>query len=93
MEVIGANIPVKSTSTGAITEINGEYTNSTEKDDSQSLDEVVVVAYGTQTKATLTSALSSIDTIKDTPFIESSRQVSAFQSILKELSSFYSAFI
>ena len=36
--------------------------NVTLKDDSQSLDEVVVVAYGTQTKATLTGALSSIDT-------------------------------
>ena len=92
MEVIGANVLVKGTSIGAITDINGEYTivvpdekailvfsfigyqkqeiavgknrtvNVTLKDDSQSLDEVVVVAYGTQTKATLTGALSSIDT-------------------------------
>ena len=77
MEVIGANVLVKGTSIGAITDINGEYTivvpdekailvfsfigyqkqeiavgknrtvNVTLKDDSQSLDEVVVVAYGT----------------------------------------------
>src|SRR5699024_7045851 len=91
-EVIGANVLVKGTAIGAITNIDGEYTivvpneksilvfsfigyqsqeiavgknriiNVTLKDDSQSLDEVVVVAYGTQSKATLTGALSIIDT-------------------------------
>lgn len=91
-EVIGANVLVKGTAIGAITNIDGEYTivvpneksilvfsfigyqsqeiavgknriiNVTLKDDSQSLDEVVVVAYGTQSKATLTGALSTIDT-------------------------------
>lgn len=91
MEVIGANVLVKGTTIGAITNIDGEYTitvpnekailvfsfigyqaqeipvgkntviNVTLKDDSQSLDEVVVVAYGTQSKATLTGALSTID--------------------------------
>lgn len=92
LEIIGANVLVKGTDTGAITNIDGEYTivvpnekavlvfsfigyqkqeivvgknkviNVTLRDDSQALDEVVVVAYGTQSKATLTGALSSIDT-------------------------------
>lgn len=91
MEVIGANVMVKGTSVGVITDLNGEYTitvpdeksvlvfsfvgyRSQEQivgkkrkidilleDDSKALDEVVVIAYGTQSKATLTGALSSID--------------------------------
>lgn len=91
-EVIGANVLVKGTTNGAITNQNGEYSiivpnekavlvfsfigyqskevtvgknrivNVTLQDDSQSLDEVVVIAYGTQSKATLTGALSTIDT-------------------------------
>ena len=91
-EIIGANVLVKGTTIGAITDTNGKYTvvvpneksvlifsfigyqtqeiivgkrntiNITLADDAQSLDEVVVVAYGTQSKATLTGALSSIDT-------------------------------
>ena len=90
MEVIGANVLVKGTSIGAITDINGEYTivvpdekailvfsfigyqkqeiavgknrtvNVTLKDDSQSLDEVVVVGYGVQKKSSLTGAVASI---------------------------------
>lgn len=86
----GANISVKGTTTGTITDFDGNYTISVNKDavivisfigyveqsilvkgrrqidvlmkdDTQSLDEVVVVAYGTKSKATITGALSSID--------------------------------
>ena len=91
MEVIGANVMVKGTTIGVITDLNGEYSitvpneksvlvfsfvgyrsqeqtigkrrkiNVTLEDDSKALDEVVVIAYGTQSKATLTGALSSIN--------------------------------
>lgn len=90
--VPGANVLVKGTKTGAITDVDGNYSivvpdkksvlvfsfmgyitqeivvgnqkviNVNLRDDSQSLDEVVVIAYGTQNKGLVTSAMSSIDT-------------------------------
>lgn len=92
MEVIGANVLVKGTSQGVVTNLDGEFSivvpnekatlvfsfigfqpkevvvgrnrvlNVTLHDDAKSLDEVVVIAYGTQSKATLTGALSTMDT-------------------------------
>lgn len=87
--VIGANVMVKGTSNGTITDMDGKFTlevsegavlevsyigylsqivkaNSksisiTLKEDTQKLDEVVVVGYGTQKKATLTGAVSAIN--------------------------------
>ena len=88
--VPGANITVKGTTIGTITNFDGAFTinvpnkksvlvvsflgymtqevivgerkiiNVTLKEDSQSLDEVVVVAYGNQNKGLVTSAISSI---------------------------------
>lgn len=88
--VIGANIVVKGTTNGTITDIDGNYTlkNVSEGDvlvisyigylnqevtikgqskidfklaeDSQALDEVVVVGYGTQKKGEIASAISSV---------------------------------
>ncbi|WP_239467430.1 SusC/RagA family TonB-linked outer membrane protein [Bacteroides caecigallinarum] len=89
--VIGANIIVKGTGNGTITDMDGYYQikvsdqnsilvvsfigyttqeipiknqkniNVSLKSDSQNLEEVVVIAYGTQNKGLVTSALSSID--------------------------------
>lgn len=47
--------------TQEITVNNQKVINVSLKDDSQSLDEVVVIAYGTQNKGLVTSAMSSID--------------------------------
>lgn len=88
--VIGANVTVKGTTTGTITDIDGNFTlpiesndgiltvsfigyksaevsingktqiNVTLKEDSETLDEVVVVGYGTQTKKSLTGAISDV---------------------------------
>ena len=88
----GANIMIKGTTTGTITDFDGNYAievpgkqsvlvfsfigyttkevpvknqkeiNVTLEDDSQALEEVVVVAYGTKSKATVTGALSSMET-------------------------------
>lgn len=87
--VIGASIWVQGTSTGTITDLEGNYTlrapdnsvlvissigfvtqavivgkqttiNVTLEDDKQSLNEVVVVGYGTQRKGNLTGSISSI---------------------------------
>ena len=90
--VPGANIMVKGTTIGTITDFDGYYSievpskdvtlifsfigystqevkvanrneiNITLRDDSQALEEVVVVAYGTKSKATVTGALSSMET-------------------------------
>lgn len=96
--VIGANVLVKGTTVGTITDIDGRFTLevpdnavlvvsyigylSTElvpgsktdltislKEDSQNLDEVVVVGYGVSRKKDLTGAVSvlKIDDLKDTP--------------------------
>jgi len=88
--IIGANVSVKGTTTGTITDINGHFSleasasssilvsyigykpievkvgntaqlNISLKEDSQALDEVVVVGYGTQKKVTLTGAVSAVD--------------------------------
>lgn len=86
--IIGANVKVKGTTNGTITDIDGNFTlndakgtlvvsfigyktqeitignkttiDVTLKEDSELLEEVVVVGYGTQRKASLTSAISQI---------------------------------
>ena len=87
--VIGANVIIKGTSIGTVTEINGKYTlevppkailqisyigyltkeividnNKTADviliEDTQKIDEVVVVGYGTQKKSELTATISSV---------------------------------
>lgn len=88
--VIGANVTVKGTATGTITDIDGNFTlpiesndgilivsfigyksaevsingktqiNVVLKEDTETLDEVVVVGYGTQTKKSLTGAISDV---------------------------------
>lgn len=90
--LVGANVWVKESNTGTITDINGEFSLNISSDDrnvnvsylgyerkdivindqstynvflSQSssfLEEVIVVGYGSQTKSTLTGAVTSIDT-------------------------------
>ena len=89
LPVIGANILIKGTTEGTITDLDGHFTidvprgktllfsyigytnyevkienqrtlNITLKEDSETLEEVVVVGYGTQKKATLTGAVSSV---------------------------------
>ncbi|MGL5261497.1 MAG: SusC/RagA family TonB-linked outer membrane protein, partial [Bacteroides sp.] len=90
--VPGANIRVKGTTIGTITDIDGYYSikvpnqksiivisfigyetqeipvgnkkviNVSLQDDSQVLDEVVVVAYGTKSKATITGAMATMET-------------------------------
>lgn len=89
MPVIGANVMVKGTTNGTITDMDGNFSleadnnailvvsyigfanqeikvgNQTNlaitmKEDAEALDELVVVGYGTQKKATLTGAVSSI---------------------------------
>lgn len=89
--VIGANVSVKGTTNGTITDIDGNFSldatsndilvisyigykgqeislngktslNIILKEDTQALDEVVVVAYGTQKKVNLTAAVESVDT-------------------------------
>ena len=91
--IIGANIKLIGGSTGAITDLDGNFKLNvpakgtleisfigyvtkkvaitaashyeiTLKEDSRALDEVVVVGYGTQKKATLTGAVSAIDNEK-----------------------------
>ena len=87
--IIGANVIVKGSSSGTITDVNGRYSlnvpegatlqfsyigyntvevkiekqnniNITMNEDSQALDEVVVIGYGTQKKVNLTGAVSSV---------------------------------
>ena len=88
--VIGANVVIKGTTTGTITDMDGNFVLSapenamleisyigylpqtvrvmpgkdlkvTLKEDSKSLDELVVVGYGTQKKVNLTGAVTSLD--------------------------------
>lgn len=91
MSIIGANVHVKGTTNGVITDIDGNYTlegvssdaiiaisyigyksielqaNSKElakvilKEDNEVLDEVVVIGYGTQSKAKVTGAISKLE--------------------------------
>lgn len=97
--VIGASIVAVGTTTGTVTDINGDYTldvpgsckelqfsyigytsqvlaisgmskiDVTMREDSQMLEDIVVVGYGTQKKANLTGAVATIssDDIKDRP--------------------------
>ena len=90
--VPSANIQIKGTSIGTVTDLDGNYTlvvpskesvlvfsfigyvsqeikvgskrtiNVRFKEDTQNLEEVVIIAYGSQNKGALTSAISSIDT-------------------------------
>lgn len=89
MPVIGANIMVKGTTSGTITDMDGKFSLDVDKDvtlvisyigfasqeikvgnqtklsislkeDSEALDELVVVGYGTQRKGNLTGAVSSV---------------------------------
>ena len=88
----GANVFIKGTTEGTVTDIDGKYSlvvpadgntvlvfsyigcvtqeisvgsrgviNVVMQDESQSLDDVVVIAYGTQSKLSVTSALSTMD--------------------------------
>ena len=98
LSVIGANVFIKGTTLGTVTDVNGNFTLeiSSEndvlvisyigyieqqipvknrrnwsvvlKEDAQNLDEVVVVGYGTQKKANLTGAVSSV-ALDDTPVL------------------------
>ena len=101
--IIGANVVIKGTTNGTITDIDGNYTldvpvsailqisyigyltqdvpvngkqqiNIRLVEDTQQLDEVVVVGYGTQKKGELTSSISSI---KSETFIQGSVQDAA----------------
>lgn len=96
--IIGANVVVKGSMNGAVTDIDGHFTiqvtrnailqvsyigyvpqevavggqrelTITVKEDTQNLDEVVVVGYGVQKKKDLTGAVSvlEVDDLKDTP--------------------------
>ena len=89
MPIIGANVMVKGTTNGTITDIDGKFTLEVAKDailqvsyigymnqeisvgnksvlsislqeDTQKLDEVVVIGYGTQKKVNLTGAVASV---------------------------------
>lgn len=89
MPVIGANIMVKGTTSGTITDMDGKFSLDVDKDatlvvsyigfasqeikvgnqtklsislkeDSEALDELVVVGYGTQKKATITGSVSAL---------------------------------
>ena len=110
--VIGANVLVKGTTVGTITDIDGRFTLevpdnavlvvsyigylSTElvpgsktdltislKEDSQNLDEVVVVGYGTQKKVNLTGAISSLDaeTLENRPITNSTQALQGTQGV------------
>ena len=89
-DIIGANVTVKGTSNGTITDIDGNFTINVDdkngtlavsfigyktkevkigekarlqivlEEDTETLDEVVVVGYGTQTKKSLTGAISDV---------------------------------
>ena len=102
MPVIGANVMVKGTTNGTITDMDGKFSlevqegavleisyigylsqsvkvkgnkvSVTLKEDTQNLDEVVVVGYGTQKKGELTS---SISTVKSDSFVKGAVQDAA----------------
>lgn len=98
MPVIGANVMVKGTTNGTITDMDGKFTLDVEKgatlivsyigftsqeikvgnqtklsielkEDSQALDELVVVGYGTMKKADLTGSVATVDSevLEDRP--------------------------
>ncbi|MDH6304221.1 TonB-linked SusC/RagA family outer membrane protein [Parabacteroides sp. PH5-13] len=111
--IIGANVTVRGTTTGTITDIDGNFTlnvppnavlvvsyigyitqeipvgSSTNifiilKEDTQALDEIVVVGYGVQRKISVTNAISSIDS-KDISERNSTNTTQALQGKLPGL--------
>ena len=110
--IIGANVVVKGTTNGTITDIDGNFSlevpdnatllvsyigytdrtiqvgNSSEvmvslSEDTQKLDEVVVVGYGTQKKVNLTGAISSLDaeTLENRPITNSTQALQGTQGV------------
>ena len=110
--IIGANVVVKGTTNGTITDIDGNfslevpdnailvvsyigYTDRTVEvgnsskvmvslsEDTQKLDEVVVVGYGTQKKVNLTGAISSLDaeTLENRPITNSTQTLQGTQGV------------
>ena len=110
--IIGANVVVKGTTNGTITDIDGNfslevpenailvvsfigYTDGTVEvgnsskvmvslsEDTQKLDEVVVVGYGTQKKVNLTGAISSLDaeTLENRPITNSTQAFQGTQGV------------
>lgn len=104
--VIGANVVLKGTTHGVITDVNGQFTLSVPEngilvisyigytpieivignqttfnivlcEDTQALEEVVVVGYGTKRKGDITSAISvlDMDNIGDSPMVDPSRLI------------------
>ena len=76
--VVGANVVEKGTTNGTVTDMEGRFSLQVSsipvngktsftvllKEDSQALDEVVVVGYGTQKKVNMTGAVASVDMSK-----------------------------
>lgn len=110
--IIGANVVVKGTTNGTITDIDGNfslevpegallvfsYIGYTDKtipvgnqtvlavslaEDTQKLDEVVVVGYGTQKKVNLTGAISSVDaeTLENRPITNATQALQGTQGV------------
>ena len=109
MPVIGANIMVKGTTSGTITDMDGKFSLDVDKDatlvvsyigfasqeikvgnqtklsislkeDSEALDELVVVGYGTQTKSSLSSSIVEIkgDKLTNLPIANISRAIDSY---------------
>ena len=109
--VIGANVMVKGTTNGTITDMNGNFTldvpegsvleisyigyltqtvkaNSSNisvalKEDTQKLDEVVVVGYGTQKKVNLTGAVTAVDAekLENRPITDATQALQGTQGV------------
>lgn len=110
--VIGANVVIKGTTTGTITDMDGNFVLSAPenamleisyigylpqtvrvmsgkdlkvrlKEDSKSLDELVVVGYGTQKKVNLTGAVTSLDaeTLENRPITNSTQALQGMQGV------------
>lgn len=112
--IIGANVSVKGTTTGTITDIDGNFqitvpenatllityigyspveiqikdqqvVNVVLKEDAQKLEEVVVVGYGTQKKASLTGSISSVKIDDEIRSISSSNMSSVLAGTMAGL--------
>ena len=110
--IIGANVLVKGTATGVITDMNGSFELEVPgnavlqityigyvqqdvavknrdqlavllKEDTKTLDEVVVVGYGAQKKVNLTGAISSLDaeTLENRPITNSTQALQGTQGV------------
>ena len=110
--IIGANVVVKGTTNGTITDIDGNFTLNVPanavllvsyigysditvqvgktsevivnlSEDTQKLDEVVVVGYGTQKKVNLTGAVTSVDaeTLENRPITNSTQALQGTQGV------------